>query len=644
MRKYAPGGAVSSTGEPTKFDSAMQKTGQVTGLVGTIRSAVNQIAEPIRANAEEVDPNTGEYINQGKAERMGTFGAQLDPMRAATDTFKDKGATNKEKWAAGLNVLSPNPLASNYLAKNRYKRLEEENKRNIYKGKMQTWGGASENPYVMMPKGGQVNSETVELEQGEPYILPNGEIQSIPTNAPTHAQGGVPINLPVGTKVLGKKDAFDGKQFKQLGRRLEKVQKSYDKALDENPTGLTARTAKRMLENVQTEFNELFEVQGEDVGGQQFAEGGSISINDRDKALSVTTRPYNERTVYKQFDHPESGNPFYAAKPTIRNLSNPDVFEVSPNLYGTYKPYLEGSNKWNIDYDPSIKRTYGDVKGDVKFFDPAGYEKYSKGGRIKLRKGTNGLEIMEPRSGYIPNISEEGIQPKLTNYSSTPSSSSLEQSYNPTNTITSIGAIAPILYNVGQGMRKADTLETKDYLNPYTNEIRQSMRNRRYNINPELEQNDLESATNYRRLRDSGLEQSQFMGGMQMGSINKMRANASLLSKKQNVDSGFIADQAQMDAQLGQQAASTKLNIKDINDRNVAARRNYMAAGMSQIGQFAQIKQQENNMMVRDAQRLKLLPALVQNFTLQPDGSWVFKGTGEVMTSDQVMNYIKGGK
>ena len=642
LRKYAPGGTV---GEPTKFENGMQKTGQVTGLVGTIRSAVNQVAEPIRYNSEQVDPTTGTYKNKDKAIRMGTFGSQLDPMRAASDTFKDPNASSGEKWAAGLNLLSPNPFASNALSKRRYNRLEAENQTKVYKDKMQTWGGASENPYgSMMPYGGQVKSETVELEQGEPYMLPDGSIDSIPTNAPTHAQGGVPIDLPVGTKVLGKKKAFQDKEFKQLGRKLESMQKKYDKALDSNPTGLAANTAKRMLKNIQGDYNKLFQAQGVDVGGQQFAEGGTVYENDPDMALDIKTRPYTERTVYQQFTHPETGKPFYPVKPTIRNTQNTNVFELEQGIYGTYQPYLEGSNKWDIDYEPSVKRTYGDVQGDVKFFEPTGYEKFSKGGKV-MRKGADGLKAIKPRSGYIDPLEIEDVQPQ---YSSTiqaqePTYNTSGKSYNPTNTITSIGALAPVMYNIGQGLRKEEQLNPRDYLNPYANEARQAMRNRRFDIQPQLNNIDTDTATYYRQLKEGNLNPSLYLGGMQAASINKTRAKAALSAQEQNVNAGYLADQAQMDLGIGRDIAQTKMAVQDINDRNSAARRNYMSAGMSQLGQYAQIKQQENNMMIRDAQRLQLLSALVKDYILQPDGSWKHRSTGQVMDSTQTWdNLIKG--
>jgi hypothetical protein len=83
MRRYDGGGLAYNQPAPTyqpalqqpveqtdKFGNGMQKTGQVTGLVGTIRSAVNQVAEPIRYNAEAIDPETGGFQNARKAENM----------------------------------------------------------------------------------------------------------------------------------------------------------------------------------------------------------------------------------------------------------------------------------------------------------------------------------------------------------------------------------------------------------------------------------------------------------------------------------------------------------------------------------------------------------------------------------------------
>jgi hypothetical protein len=191
-------------------------------------------------------------------------------------------------------------------------------------------------------------------------------------------------------------------------------------------------------------------------------------------------------------------------------------------------------------------------------------------------------------------------------------------------------------------MKKPQGLKPEAYTNPYNNYTRNTLRKIRYNVQPELDENRLAQATYQRALREASPSASSLHGGMQVGSLNTMRANAGVLARKQNVDAQYLADQAQMDYNLGNNLAQTKLTIQDINDRNAAARRNYTATGLGQLGQYSQTKQLMNNQMVRDAQRLNLLPALVQNFTLTKDGKWIFKETGQEMTPEQVMSFVKG--
>ena len=47
----------------------------------------------------------------------------------------------------------------------------------------------------------------------------------VKTNAPTHAEGGVSLNLPQGTEILGKNNIpGTDKQYKEVGRKLVKAQ------------------------------------------------------------------------------------------------------------------------------------------------------------------------------------------------------------------------------------------------------------------------------------------------------------------------------------------------------------------------------------------------------------------------------------
>jgi hypothetical protein len=167
------------------------------------------------------------------------------------------------------------------------------------------------------------------------------------------------------------------------------------------------------------------------------------------------------------------------------------------------------------------------------------------------------------------------------------------------------------------------------------------MANRRYNINPELEQNRLNQATYYRNLAGAAPSQAQMLGGMQAGSIAKQRADSAAIAMKQNVDNQYLGDQAQMDAQLGATRAQTNMGVYDMNARAKAASRGMTGAGLTQLSQFTQTKELMNNQILRDAQRMGLLEDLIANYQFK-GGKWTFKSTGKEVSPEEVMNYVKG--
>lgn len=211
------------------------------------------------------------------------------------------------------------------------------------------------------------------------------------------------------------------------------------------------------------------------------------------------------------------------------------------------------------------------------------------------------------------------------------------------NTVDTISSFAPIAYNIAQGMRKEPRFNYQDYVNPYIADIRGAMRNRRYDINPELEANRLTQAAYNYNLRRSGMSPSQLQGGLQAGAVNKMRANASAYATRNNMNNQYLSDQAQIDYYLGRDISGLKTQGYDINLRNRAARRNFMATAASQLQQLGQTNRLERNQIYRDAQKMGLLNDLLADFTFTDKG-WIFNQNGKPMTNDQVMNYLTGGR
>lgn len=593
--------------------------------------------------------------------------------------------------------------------------------------------------YIPYPMGGMPQgSETVELESGEPFMTPDGQIQQIPNNAPTHAQGGVPITLPSGTKVLGKKPATDEKTFKQLGAKLEKQQTKYQKILDGKPSRIEEQTAKRMLSKVAKSFDELFELQGEDTGipqqgmpqQQMMPYGGMIRKGQDGLESDFGNRDRERRTINKSQQHGDinkansgdvmTSNAFFYPNTkdilgtaiTAKDLQGP-AYIIGNDVYfpGGHSVPLSmyrkenSTDAFNIGRykDNNDKNIFtgsenpGVVEKDVIPFgaDSTQVNQLAYGGMI--RKGLYGLEsgfgsydpysfgmgqTYDPTAQFAPQMQNYSSQVQysprtgqsqfnkmpVTNTNQTPAMLSRSNNYvnipslaEPNsfstpddapiassgsgfdwkNALSTAATIAPSVYNLIQGSKNPDTVGTNAFANPYEQQIRSTMQGRRYNIQPEIEAARVASATNARRLREAAPTQAQYLGGIQAAAIQEQRGVGQALANKQNMDNQYLGEQAQMDARLGQANSERSRYIEDVNARNEAAGRQYTQQGLTQLGQYAQVKQQMGNQMIRDAQRLDLLPSLVQNFTMTDKG-WVFKQTGEVMTNEQVMAYIKG--
>lgn len=132
--------------------------------------------------------------------------------------------------------------------------------------------------YMQYAQGGIPNAE---LEKGEPFRTPNGDINQIPNSAPSHNQGGVPMNLPQGTEILGKMvDPYTHKQYKELGDKLNKDYTKYSKVLDEKPTGIARKTAEKMINKIHTKYSDLMQRQEQQKQQEQmafeYANGGII--------------------------------------------------------------------------------------------------------------------------------------------------------------------------------------------------------------------------------------------------------------------------------------------------------------------------------------------------------------------------------
>jgi hypothetical protein len=548
----------------------------------------------------------------------------------------------------------------------------------------------------LMPNGGQVGSLKVELEKGEPFRTPDGTIHSIPVTARSHAQGGVKLELPLGTQVLGKYKSPVGKQFKELGTRLSKMQKKYDLADKVNPTSIETRTAGRMLNNINNEYTNLFEEQGVDTLTDVYARGGTIKINPKNRGKFNALK---KRTGKSTEELTHSKNPLTRKRAIFAQNARkwkhayggevgkyPGGGGVGFNRDGTYTTdtydYVMPSDPQNTGWiNPITGESYGyPIEQNIPALNSTGYTKpyetqtsiptivrpslivsninnRSTVNRSKTqnnfpRVDNNALYNFTPKTLLTPGFNTNGTiqQPSNSLQENIPSTANRFQTTTPsnkfnTNELSSLGnamgSLAPVVYNFAQGLKKPEELNIHKFKNPYEDSSRSLMRSRRYNMMPELRRNALERATYMRGLKESGLSKGQMLGGMSAGSMNQMRANAETIARSQNINNQYLGEQAQFDAQLGRDIVGSKFRIQDINDANAAATRNSMATGMSQLGQYSQNRQLMSNQVRRDQQLMALLPSLAPSFSIDPNtGMIIHNQSGRIYTPEEYKNYI----
>jgi hypothetical protein len=648
------------------------------------------------------------------ANLINQLGSSIGDLVGLNDLSDEGFMDPKKAFGQGLlkNIaLGPLSFIGAFGAKRKAKKYNEELERqHAMQREAMDPTRSSYNPYVPIMQDGGMTSDVVELEKGEVYRTPDGKLYKIPDSAPSHAQGGVITQLPSGTDVLGKLRPGGDKTYKQLGSKLKKLQNKYEESLLENPVGITSNTAGLMLNKIQRKFDDLFEDQQIQNGGEnnmeEFAKGGkwiqkaTASIKRRGTEGVCTGSKFGSSSCPPGSKRYNLAKTFRKMARSRKGAEGMEVF-AGGGLSGATDRYPKGKGKTKAY--PMVKsgdfagggRSYPiptkadavdalrlaglhhrpDVKAKV-------YHKYPS-----LKKGQGGMKILpgyeetEGASFFTENpqymrdfqsfygISPDNIYGPETNkmfqtygkdYTSnlltpvTPISGKINQgnpslpmtqgltdylntiptaptrgfdfSNIPYEDIFNTGAtLAPIAYNISQGLKSPTRLNARDFQNPYISDIRNTLKNRKFNINPILERNRLAQSTYNYGVRQAAPSKARYLANLQTGQAARQRADAEAIAQKQNVENQYLRDQALFDMYLGKDIATTRYNVADINLRNEAARRKMMGAGLSGIQQYAQQRKLMKNMTQRDKEKLALLSSLIPSLLYNSDLGFTFK-------------------
>lgn len=170
---------------------------------------------------------------------------------------------------------------------------------------------------------------------------------------------------------------------------------------------------------------------------------------------------------------------------------------------------------------------------------------------------------------------------------------------------------APIVYDLAMGLQKPDTLNQEDYQNPNEGKIKSLMANRSINMKPVRDR-----ILAGRQTALNNIKNSQSMGGGSYLSnaaqveANTQNAYSNAQMQEMDYNNKYRGEEANTLDSLGQQRARTKLGIKDINDKNKAAKYAHLAKASEGISGFAQNEKRMSNMAKSDDLRMSALQDL----------------------------------
>ena len=175
-------------------------------------------------------------------------------------------------------------------------------------------------------------------------------------------------------------------------------------------------------------------------------------------------------------------------------------------------------------------------------------------------------------------------------------------------------SLAPTVYNTLQSLRGPE--EEPLVLNPYTGAIRSTMARRRMNIEPARLANSRSRAISNYNLANINANTGSNLAARTQAAVDEYASNANMYATKQNTDNAYLGEYANTLNNLGQQFVQSENMYNDLNARNRAAARNFVATATSQLGKWSQVNRLMQNQYNRDQMTLPFLADfLSQGFT-----------------------------
>ena len=199
--------------------------------------------------------------------------------------------------------------------------------------------------------------------------------------------------------------------------------------------------------------------------------------------------------------------------------------------------------------------------------------------------------------------------------------------------LSGIASLTPVMSNLFTG--RPEIVDA--VYNPYATSISNTMRRRRYDISPAIEDLNRNRATSNYNASQINTSTGANLAYRLQSAVNTDRAIASLRSQESNVNNQYLGDYANTMNSLGQQWVNATNIANEANAQNRATTRNIRRAGLSQLSQWAQNRELMRNQKARDMEMWPLYQRFLQAGFTEDD-------LRAMMNSNRSTISRKGGK
>lgn len=430
-----------------------------------------------------------------------------------------------------------------------------------------------------MANGG-MSSSLAYVDDGELIQTPDGSISKVPeNNNPTDSNL---VSLPEGSRVLSDKLKVPGRKetFAQLGEKMMAKKKSkYNDRFAENAARLN-------------------EMNNNMIHDQLFAMQESVK---QSKGIKPKTKQIQAAALGDEIKHGLGDR-------IVDAIYNPN------RKWGAGVQWGTGNNQW---YHVPTASTTATVNTSTPTRRRKATSTSTNTGLID--DGTaNPLKPKHPELLTATNDEMAGLGDAITSQAdkvtTLPKSSAYTkpEPYNNSidwgSALSGIASLTPVMSNLFTG--RPETVDA--VYNPYATSISNTMRRRRYDINPAIEDLNRNRATSNYNASQINTSTGANLAYRLQSAVNTDRAIASLRSQESNANNQYLGDYANTMNSLGQQWVNATNIANEANAQNRATTRNIRRAGLSQLSQWAQNRELMRNQKARDMEMWPLYQRFLQ--------------------------------